>query len=70
MTKPAPTVEEHHFTNRLVTVFLESNLSMILILLATVVGFTALWLTPREEDPQPAVAHRSPGQETAVGGRP
>jgi multidrug efflux pump subunit AcrB len=52
MTKSAATVEEHHFTNRIVKVFLESSLSMILILLATVVGFTALWLTPREEDPQ------------------
>jgi multidrug efflux pump subunit AcrB len=52
MSKPAATAEEHHFTNKIVKVFLESNLSMILILLATVVGLTALWLTPREEDPQ------------------
>ncbi len=43
---------EHHFTNKIVTIFLESNLSLILILLATVVGLTALGLTPREEDPQ------------------
>ncbi len=43
---------EHHFTNRIVKVFLESNLSLILILLATVVGLAALVLTPREEDPQ------------------
>ena len=33
-------------------IFLESNLSLILILLATVVGLAALGLTPREEDPQ------------------
>ncbi|MFN0053585.1 MAG: efflux RND transporter permease subunit [Planctomycetales bacterium] len=52
MTDTAPAVEEHHFTNRIVKIFLESNLSMILILLATVVGLTALGLTPREEDPQ------------------
>lgn len=52
MTNAAPPVEEHHFTNRIVKIFLESNLSMILILLATVVGLTALGLTPREEDPQ------------------
>jgi multidrug efflux pump subunit AcrB len=52
MTKSGSPAEEHHFTNQIVKVFLESNLSMILILLATVVGFTALWLTPREEDPQ------------------
>ncbi len=45
-------VEEHHFTNKIVKIFLESNLSLILILLATVVGLAALGLTPREEDPQ------------------
>lgn len=52
MTETAPPVQEHHFTNKIVKVFLESNLSLILILLATVVGLTALGLTPREEDPQ------------------
>ena len=46
------THEEHGFTNRIVKIFLESNLSLILILLATVVGLAALGLTPREEDPQ------------------
>ena len=52
MTEAAPAIQEHHFTNKIVKIFLESNLSLILILLATVVGFTALGLTPREEDPQ------------------
>src|SRR5574340_48643 len=47
-----PAAPEHAFTNRIVKIFLESNLSLILILLATVVGLTALGLTPREEDPQ------------------
>ncbi len=47
-----PTASEHGFTNRVVKTFLESNLSLILILLATVVGLAALGLTPREEDPQ------------------
>jgi len=47
-----PDASEHHFTNSIVKAFLESNLSVILILLATVVGLTALGLTPREEDPQ------------------
>ncbi|MEX2114332.1 MAG: efflux RND transporter permease subunit [Pirellulales bacterium] len=47
-----PTLQEHNFTNKIVKIFLESNLSLILILLATVVGLTALALTPREEDPQ------------------
>ena len=45
-------MQEHHFTNKIVKIFLESNLSLILILLATIVGLAALWLTPREEDPQ------------------
>jgi multidrug efflux pump subunit AcrB len=43
---------EHHFTDGIVKVFLDSNLSLILIVLATILGFAALWLTPREEDPQ------------------
>jgi multidrug efflux pump subunit AcrB len=37
---------------RLVRAFLESNLSIVLILLSLVIGFAALWVTPREEDPQ------------------
>jgi multidrug efflux pump subunit AcrB len=44
--------EHEHFTNKVVRIFLDSNLSLILILLATILGFAALWLTPREEDPQ------------------
>src|SRR5262245_42176914 len=45
-------MQEDHFTNRIVKIFLNSNLSLILILLATILGCVALWLTPREEDPQ------------------
>jgi multidrug efflux pump subunit AcrB len=54
MTENIPTAShpEHNFTNRLVKIFLESNLSIVLILLAAVVGLAALGLTPREEDPQ------------------
>src|SRR5262245_38583309 len=44
--------QDHHFTNKIVKIFLNSNLSLILILLAAILGFAALWLTPREEDPQ------------------
>jgi multidrug efflux pump subunit AcrB len=40
------------FTDAIVRVFLESNLSLILILLAAVLGLAALVVTPREEDPQ------------------
>ncbi len=43
---------EHGFTNRIVKIFLESNLALILIVLATVLGLAALGITPREEDPQ------------------
>ncbi len=43
---------QHNFTNRVVKIFLESNLSIILILLASIAGLAALGLTPREEDPQ------------------
>src|SRR3954470_7587090 len=45
-------MQEHHFTNKIVKIFLNSNLALILILLATILGIAALWLTPREEDPQ------------------
>ena len=44
--------QEHQFTNKVVKVFLDSNLSLVLVLLATVVGLVALGVTPREEDPQ------------------
>lgn len=52
MSENAHSAQEHHFTNKIVTMFLESNLSLILILLASVIGLAALGLTPREEDPQ------------------
>lgn len=45
-------IQEHDFTNTIVKSFLDSHLSLILILLATILGFAALRLTPREEDPQ------------------
>ena len=38
--------------SQLVRVFLESNLSIILIVVALVAGAAALFVTPREEDPQ------------------
>src|SRR5262245_28696515 len=44
--------QDHHFTNKIVKIFLDSKLSLILILLAVTLGFAALSLTPREEDPQ------------------
>ncbi|MFZ2658547.1 MAG: efflux RND transporter permease subunit [Victivallales bacterium] len=50
-SKP-PGVKEHGFTDRIVRIFLNSNLSLVLIILATAMGLAALYLTPREEDPQ------------------
>ncbi len=40
------------FTNAIVRIFLNSNLPLIFIILATAIGATALMVTPREEDPQ------------------
>ena len=40
------------FLSNIVRIFLESQLSIILIILSLIVGFAALWITPREEDPQ------------------
>ncbi len=42
----------HHWISRIVEVFLSGNLSVILILVSLIAGAAALWITPREEDPQ------------------
>ena len=42
----------HHWMNRIVTAFLGGNLSVLLILVSLIAGVVALWVTPREEDPQ------------------
>lgn len=44
--------EPNDFLTNIVRIFLESHLSIILIILSLIVGFAALWITPREEDPQ------------------
>ena len=53
MSDPA---DSHHQNlppiQRIVRVFLQSNLSLIFILLAVLLGIAALLLTPREKDPQ------------------
>jgi multidrug efflux pump subunit AcrB len=38
--------------SRIVNVFLRSKLSVLLLVFAVLIGAAALWLTPREEDPQ------------------
>ena len=45
-------VHHHGLLNGIIHAFLHSNLSLILILLAAVLGIAALLITPREEDPQ------------------
>jgi multidrug efflux pump subunit AcrB len=40
------------FISGIVRAFLDSNLSIILIIAASLLGLSALWFTPREEDPQ------------------
>ena len=49
---PQASQPQHTFTDAIVRIFLESNLALILILLSIVLGAAALWITPREEDPQ------------------
>src|SRR6478736_9207197 len=48
----ADSLQEHHFTNKIVKAFLDSNLSLILIVLATILGVAGIFITTREEDPQ------------------
>ncbi|HXH23792.1 MAG TPA: efflux RND transporter permease subunit, partial [Vicinamibacterales bacterium] len=55
MSRPdngADSVARHGFVDRVVSTFLHSNLSLVLLLLASALGITALYVTPREEDPQ------------------
>ncbi len=42
----------HDPLSRFIRLFLDSNLSAILIIFSVLVGFAALYITPREEDPQ------------------
>jgi multidrug efflux pump subunit AcrB len=44
--------KSHNWINRIVEAFLTGNLSVLLILVSLIAGIVALWVTPREEDPQ------------------
>ncbi|MFC1597089.1 efflux RND transporter permease subunit [Planctomycetota bacterium] len=44
--------QEHHWLSRIVEVFLRGNLSVLLILISLIAGAIALFVTPREEEPQ------------------
>ncbi|HBC87184.1 MAG TPA: AcrB/AcrD/AcrF family protein [Lentisphaeria bacterium] len=50
--KDIPHLKEHNITDKIIGLFLRSNLSLVLIILASLMGLAALYLTPREEDPQ------------------
>ena len=54
MSVPSPTrePESHHWISSIVESFLRGSLSVLLILLSLIAGIAALWITPREEDPQ------------------
>ena len=43
---------QHHWMTRIVVAFLQGHLSVLLILISLIAGAIALWITPREEDPQ------------------
>ncbi len=47
-----PDAQQFSMLERLVRIFLRSNLSVVLILLATLLGIAALLITPKEKDPQ------------------
>lgn len=44
--------ERQSFTQRIVEVFLRGNMAIMLILISLLVGVVALYVTPREEEPQ------------------
>ncbi len=46
------TASDHHWVSRIVEVFLRGNLSVLMIIVSMIAGGVALWLTPRQEDPQ------------------
>jgi multidrug efflux pump subunit AcrB len=50
--KPGPDHGKHDFLNGIVRQFLETNFSVILIIVSFLIGIAALLVTPREEDPQ------------------
>ncbi len=47
-----PQLGDSSFMTRLVEVFLRGDVAVLVIVLSLVLGAAALWLTPREEEPQ------------------
>jgi multidrug efflux pump subunit AcrB len=52
MTASHDPTPKHDFLSGIVDIFLRSNLSIMLVLFSIIVGAAALFITPREEDPQ------------------
>lgn len=53
MSTPSdPGAGERNVIERVVNIFLHSKLSLVLILLAVLLGAASLLITPREKDPQ------------------
>ena len=52
MNHPTPGTPRHDFLSGIVNIFLRSNLSIMLIIFSLLAGAAALFITPREEDPQ------------------
>lgn len=42
----------HSFLQRIVELFIRSNLTILIVILSLIAGVIALWVTPREEEPQ------------------
>ena len=51
-TDPAPAAEPIGFSSRIVALFLDGPLPLLIIIATLLAGAVALWLTPREEEPQ------------------
>jgi len=49
---PPPAPPGHDFLSGIVHIFLDSSLSIMLIIVSLLIGVAALLITPREEDPQ------------------
>lgn len=49
---PSATTKQHDWLSSIVWIFLDSNLSILLIIFSLALGIAALLVTPREEDPQ------------------
>ena len=47
-----PTLEPTPFLTRIVEIFLRGDVAILLVVVSLILGAAALYLTPREEEPQ------------------